>query len=276
MAPLHSVIKRAETFIVSKLSKLPVVAFYSKTRGWPFLIAWAHRITGIILVLYIWLHIYTLSLLKSPENFDTKMKILGFVLFVLLEWLLAVPVIFHALNGGRIILYESFGSRNDDGMIRWVSVLSIIYVLLLGLLMVMGNQAVSTVFFWILALIASFCILFLVSEKIRTTGNSIYWRLHRITGAFLLIMVPAHLLFMHLQPSIGHDSSVIIFRMQSVFVKIVDLLLVTCALYHGSYGMLSIAKDYIESKAFQTGVAVLVICIAVVFAWVGIKLTILI
>ena len=273
MAPLHAVINRAEMFFVSKLSRLPVVSFYSKTRGWPFLISWAHRITGIILVLYIWLHIYTLSLLKSPENFDSKMKIFGFVLFVLLEWLLSVPVIFHALNGGRIILYESFGNRKDNDMIRWLSVLSIIYVLLLGLLMVMGNQTVSTVFFWIFALIVSFCILCLVTERIWKTQNSLFWRLHRMTGAFLLIMVPAHLLFMHLQPSIGHDSSVVIFRMQRVFVKIVDLLLVTCVLYHGSYGMLSIAKDYIESKAFRTGVAILVIGIMVVFAWVGVSLT---
>lgn len=276
MAPLHSVIKRAEMFFVSKLSRLPVVSFYSKIRGGPFLIAWAHRITGIILVLYIWLHIYTLSLLKSPENFDSKMKILGFVLFVLLEWLLSVPVIFHALNGGRIILYESFGSRNDNDMIRWVSVLSIIYVLLLGLFMVMGNQTVSTVFFWIFALIVSFCILCLVTERIWKTENSLFWRLHRMTGAFLLIMVPAHLLFMHLQPSIGHDSSVVIFRMQRVFVKIVDLLLVTGVLYHGSYGMLSIAKDYIESKVLRTGMAALVIGIMVVFAWVGVKLTLFI
>jgi len=67
------------------------------------------------------------------------MKIFRLSLFSHLEWALAMPVIFHALNGGRLILYEAFGYRNDESMIRWASGLSTIYALLLGTFMIMGN-----------------------------------------------------------------------------------------------------------------------------------------
>jgi succinate dehydrogenase hydrophobic anchor subunit len=74
---------------------------------------------------------------KSKEN--RVMKIFRLSLFSHLEWALAMPVIFHALNGGRLILYEAFGYRNDESMIRWASGLSTIYALLLGTFMIMGN-----------------------------------------------------------------------------------------------------------------------------------------
>jgi succinate dehydrogenase / fumarate reductase cytochrome b subunit len=118
-----SLVKR----ILSGLENVPVVSFYAKTRGWLFVIAWTHRISGLLMVLYIGIHIYTLSFLATPDAYDTKMKLFSFFPFSFLEWLLAAPVIFHALNGGRLILYEIFGIRNDESMIRWVLGLSAIY-----------------------------------------------------------------------------------------------------------------------------------------------------
>ena len=119
--------KPLEQIIISGIENIPIVSFYAKTRGWPFVIAWIHRISGILMVLYIGIHIYTLSFLVSPDAYDAKMKVFGFFPFSFLEWLLAVPVIFHAFNGGRLILYEIFGVRNDESMIRWVLGLSVIY-----------------------------------------------------------------------------------------------------------------------------------------------------
>jgi len=259
--------------IRSKLDNVPLVSFYAKTRGWPFVIAWVHRISGMLMVLYIWVHIYTLSFLATPDAYDAKMKLIGFFPFAFLEWLLAVPIIFHALNGGRLILYEIFGRRNDESMIRWVLGLSATYFLLLGLLMVMGNQAVSPIFFWLVIFMIGFIPSYVVASRIRNMAGSITWKLQRISGAYLIVMIPAHLLFMHLQPAVGHEAAVVIARMQNIFIKFIDLTLVVAGLYHAGYGLTAIIRDYLKSGLLQTGLTSLVVLIMAVFGWIGIRLT---
>ena len=65
--------KPSAQFILSWLENLPIVSFYAKTRGWPFVIAWIHRISGMFMVLYVLLHIYTLSFLAVADTYDAKM-----------------------------------------------------------------------------------------------------------------------------------------------------------------------------------------------------------
>jgi len=259
--------------ILSGLDNVPIVSFYAQTRGWPFVIAWIHRISGMLMFLYIGIHIYTLSFLATPDAYDAKMKLFSFFPFSFLEWLLAVPVIFHALNGGRLILYEIFGIRNDESMIRWVLGLSATYFLLLGLLMVMGNQTVSPIFFWLIIFIVGILPGYLVTSKIWNIAGSFAWKLQRITGAYLFVMIPAHLLFMHLQPAVGHEAGIVIARMQNGFIKFIDLTLVIGVLYHAGYGLTAIIRDYLRSRLLQTGLACLIFLMMVVFAWISIRLT---
>ena len=238
--------------------------------------AWIHRIAGISLVIYVLIHIYTLSFLSTPQIFDAKMRLFGFFFFYLLEWLLAVPVIIHALNGGRLILYEIFGARNEAALLRWMSGLCLVYVMLHAVLMTMGDQAVSPIFFWLVVLILSTCLVTLVISRIWGLKGAISWKLQRITGAFLLMMIPAHLLFMHLQASIGHEANVVIARMQIGFIKIVDLILVVAVLFHAGYGLISIGRDYIKPKFILNVLSFLIIFILVVFGWVGVRLILII
>ena len=267
--PKTSLVQR----IILGLENVPVVSFYAKTRGWPFVIAWTHRISGLLMVLYIGIHIYTLSFLAAPDAYDAKMKLFSFFPFSFLEWLLAAPVIFHALNGGRLILYEIFGIRNDESMIRWVLGLCAIYFSLLGLLMVMGNQTVSPIFFWLIIFILGILPCYLVAAKVWNIAASITWKFQRISGAYLIVMIPAHLLFMHLQPAVGHDAGVVIARMQNIFIKFIDLTLVVIGLYHAGYGLTAIIRDYLKSGLLQTGLIGLIFLVMVVFGWIGIKLT---
>ena len=246
---------------------------YAKTRGWPFVLAWAHRIAGVLLVLYVFFHIYTLTALQEPENYDAKMRILRLFFFVFLEWLLVIPVIFHALNGGRLVLYEVFGNRNTESMIRWLMGLALGYTLFLGLMMIMGNQVVTPVFFWLCALFAALGVVYFLAMKIRASGASLGWKLQRITGGFLLIMIPAHMLFMHLNPTVAHQAGVVIIRMQNWFIKLVDISLVCFVLYHGGYGLYSITKDYFPNKQIQLVSGFLITAVMVLFGWVGVKLT---
>ena len=260
--------------ILGILKKIPYVAFYADTRGWAFILSWGHRITGLLLVLYVWFHLITLSTLSSPGDYDAKMAWFSSPLFVFFEWLLAIPVIFHAANGGRLMLFEIYGYRNDTAMIRWLFVVSGAYAGLLAVFMLLGNQSVSPIFFWLTAFVIAVICGYALLAKIWRSGHSRFWKFQRATGVFLLIMIPAHFLFMHLNPAAGKDSAVIIARMQNVFVKIVDVTVVLAVLYHGGYGLFSVGRDYIASRHLQVLMAVLVAAVMVWSAWIGLKLII--
>ena len=256
------------------LERIPYVAFYAKTRGWAFILSWIHRITGLLLLLYVWFHLITLSALSIPGDFDAKMALFSAPLIVFFEWLLAIPVIFHAVNGGRLMLFEIYGYRDDTAMIRWLFMVSAAYVSLLAVLMLLGNQSVSPIFFWLTVLIIAVICGYAFVARIWRLGHSQFWKFQRASGAFLLVMIPAHFLFMHLNPAVGKDSAVIIARIQNAFIKIVDLALVLAVVYHGGYGLFSVSKDYLVSRRLQVLMTALIVVVMVLSAWIGLKIII--
>jgi succinate dehydrogenase / fumarate reductase cytochrome b subunit len=256
------------------LERIPYVAFYAKTRGWAFILSWIHRITGLLLLLYVWFHLITLSALSIPGDFDAKMALFSAPLIVFFEWLLAIPVIFHAVNGGRLMLFEIYGYRDDTAMIRWLFMVSAAYVSLLAVLMLLGNQSVSPIFFWLTVLIIAVICGYAFVARIWRLGHSQFWKFQRASGAFLLVMIPAHFLFMHLNPAVGKDSAVIIARIQNAFIKIVDLALVLAVVYHGGYGLFSVGKDYLVSRRLQVLMTALIVVVMVLSAWIGLKIII--
>jgi succinate dehydrogenase / fumarate reductase cytochrome b subunit len=257
------------------LNRIPWVAFYARTRGWEFILSWIHRITGLLLLLYLWFHLFTLSTLGTPGVYDAKMALFSAPLTVFFEWLLAIPMIFHVVNGGRLMLFEFYGCRNDTAMIRWLFAVSAAYVVLLAVLMLLGNQRVSSIFFWLtiflIAVIGGYAFL----SRIWPQGHSPFWKFQRISGVFLLAMIPAHFLFMHLNPAMGKDSAVILARLQNSFIKFVDLTMVLAVVYHGGYGLFSVGKDYIVSRRLQILMTALVAAVMVWSAWIGLKLLII-
>lgn len=70
--------------------------------------AWAlHRITGIIIALYLLAHIMVLSsVLAGAGSFDAVMRFLSHPLALWLELGLLAAVILHGLNGIRLILFD--------------------------------------------------------------------------------------------------------------------------------------------------------------------------
>jgi succinate dehydrogenase / fumarate reductase cytochrome b subunit len=256
------------------LNKIPYVAFYARTRGWEFILSWSHRITGLLLLVYLWFHLITLSALSTPGNYDAKMALFSSPVIVFFEWLLAIPVIFHAANGGRLMLFEIYGYRDDTAMIRWLFAVSAAYACLLAVFMLLGNQSVSPIFFWLTVFMIAVICGYAFLAKIRRLGHSQFWKFQRVSGVFLLAMIPAHFLFMHLNPAVGKDSAVIIARMQNFFVKTVDLAILLAVVYHGGYGLFSVGKDYIVSRRLQILMTVLVAAVMVLSAWIGLKIII--
>lgn len=239
--------------------------------GLPYAMAWLHRAAGIGLLLYLWLHILTLAGLSDPERFAAKLRLFRRLGLSTLEWLLALPVILHAANGGRLILYEIGGWRRDDRLLAAAFCASGAYlVLVVGL--TAGLHLQPAVVWWIAVWIPALAATAWVVVKISCSAMGIFWRLQRISGAFLLLLIPAHMLFMHANPGIGHDPSVILNRIRhQPLMRITDAAILLCALYHGAYGLLSILKDYSTTDRLFRLCGVLVIIVSIVMGWVGLR-----
>jgi len=270
----NTISNRSGGWMMPLLEKAPFLSDYARSHGWHYVISWCHRISGVGLVVYLLIHIYTLSSLQTPEVYDGKMKLLAVPIVVFLAWLSCLPVVFHALNGGRLILYESFGSRNDETMVRWTFGLTALYAAVFGLLILLKNQNVSPFFFWLLFLLTAVLAAYAVGARLWRSGHTLSWKLQRITGAFLLIAIPAHLMFSHLNPGVAHEAQAVILRMQSVFIKVVDILLAVSALYHAGYGLFSIGADYIRTRSLRRLYTAAVAVVFAAFLFIALRLTV--
>lgn len=108
---------------------------YKKESG-----SWAwiyHRISGIALIGYLFLHIYSVSpLAQGRAAFDHKMASFSSPLFMFLEWLLFAFVLFHSLNGVRIVLVDwSDGSKYHKQLYAYSVIIGIILFLAMGYVM---------------------------------------------------------------------------------------------------------------------------------------------
>jgi succinate dehydrogenase hydrophobic anchor subunit len=74
-------------------------------------------------------------------------------------------------------------------------------------------------------------------------------------------MVPAHLFFMHMNPVVARDAGTVLSRLQSPLIRFLDLTLAAAVIYHGAYGLMSIANDYVAGLKPRRLVAMLVTAI---------------
>jgi succinate dehydrogenase / fumarate reductase cytochrome b subunit len=89
-----------------------------KTGMW----AWVgHRLTGIILVIYVFMHLAFLSTASiGDKNFEDLMKTTAQPAFVLMDFLLVCAVIYHAMNGFRVIMFDlGIGIRRQK-LVFWI------------------------------------------------------------------------------------------------------------------------------------------------------------
>ena len=270
--PLRSTENGIDPCILKLLNGIPALAGYIRNRGASSAISWAHRLSGVFMVIFIGFHIFTLSALTTPAAYTDKMKLYQLPVMVFIEWALALPVVFHALNGGRLILYESFRCRNDQVLLNWVAGMTLLYSGLLAVLMLMGSQNVSVVFFWLVAVSVALTAVYGLYVRIGHTAHVWSWKLQRLTGAFLLVMIPAHFLFMHLGPQMAKDAALVALRMQNPWIKLIDAALVLSAIYHGGYGLNSILNDYVGSKELRVVGSGTIIFVMTIAAVAGLRL----
>jgi succinate dehydrogenase / fumarate reductase cytochrome b subunit len=106
-----------------------IMGYRHRSQVWTTVGMWAwliHRITGLGLLLYIFLHIALMStsLLRGEKAFDTTLSVLmGTPVFELLDTLLLAAVLYHSFNGIRILLFDmGIGIRvGTQKIFFWIS-----------------------------------------------------------------------------------------------------------------------------------------------------------
>ena len=79
--------------------------YRGKSGQWAFVL---HRITGFLVFFFLLLHIVDVSLITRPELYDEVHAVYGNVLLRLFEVGLLAALLFHSLNGLRIVLLDFF------------------------------------------------------------------------------------------------------------------------------------------------------------------------
>ncbi|MFG1794076.1 succinate dehydrogenase, cytochrome b556 subunit [Nocardia sp. NPDC049149] len=100
-------------------------------RGDPGMWSWAlHRITGVTIFFFLFVHVLDTALVRvSPDTYNRAIETYKTPIVALMEMGLVVCVLFHALNGVRVILVDFWakGPKYQRTML-WV-ILAIVFVL---------------------------------------------------------------------------------------------------------------------------------------------------
>ena len=94
--------------------------------------AWvAQRITGLILVGFLFMHLYTLSSVLGGEGtYNQTMRALERPLVKVGELFLIWVILYHVLNGFRLIIYNFFPALNHKTLAYAVLFISVVLCLL--------------------------------------------------------------------------------------------------------------------------------------------------
>lgn len=102
-----------------------------KTGMW----AWVgHRLTGLALVGYVFLHLSFLSTASVGDDgvsFNDLMATTSQPLFVAMDFLLVVVVIYHAMNGLRIVLFDMGLGIRRQKLVFWIC-MAVAAILIVG------------------------------------------------------------------------------------------------------------------------------------------------
>ncbi len=94
-----------------------------------------HRITGLILVLYTFMHFFALSSSVGGEStFNAWLSNLQTTLTHLLEIGLVAVVVFHLLNGLRITVADFFYLTKPHKALFWIAMIIFVILMLITLI----------------------------------------------------------------------------------------------------------------------------------------------
>ncbi|NQU02614.1 MAG: succinate dehydrogenase, cytochrome b556 subunit [Syntrophaceae bacterium] len=117
---------------VSNTRKSVITRFFERTLKGQWLgfesYTWAaQRVSGFVILVFLIMHLYTLSSVRSGEGFfDKTMASMQSPLIKMGEVLLLWVLFIHALNGIRLILINISPAINHKALAYWCSLISVV------------------------------------------------------------------------------------------------------------------------------------------------------
>lgn len=117
-------------------------------RGGPGMIAWAlHRLAGVGIILFLTLHIFDIFLMGAGQDtFDSLLILYRHPLFRTTELLLLFGLLYHALNGLRIIVLDLFPAISRLHTKLWYAQMVILVVVFVPLATLMAIPIIKELF----------------------------------------------------------------------------------------------------------------------------------
>jgi len=86
------------------------------------------RLTGVALVVYMLLHLYSIGTIRlgGEKAFNSTMGAYDTPLFHVLEWLLLIAVLFHLLNGLRLVAADLLALTRAHRPMFWGAVVMVV------------------------------------------------------------------------------------------------------------------------------------------------------
>jgi len=105
--------------------------YRGRSGQWAFV---THRITGFLVFFFLLLHIIDVSLVSRPQLYDEVHELYGNVVLRLFEVGLLFGLVFHSLNGLRVVMLDFFpgGIRNEKRALDVVVFLTVVLTLVGG------------------------------------------------------------------------------------------------------------------------------------------------
>ncbi len=112
-----------------------------------------HRVTGLALLLFLFIHIVDISLLSfGPLVYNDGIRLFDLIIVRFLSLALVAAVFYHAFNGIRIILIDFWnkGARYQQAMFAIVMVITIL--VFIPIAFVILRPALVSVAYWFVAI----------------------------------------------------------------------------------------------------------------------------
>ena len=102
---------------VVPVSSTQEVLRYKKRVGmWAWML---HRLTGVGLVAYLMIHVWGLKAITDPAAYNALIASYHAPIFKAAEFGLLIAVVYHALNGVRIVLIDFMGWSPNQQKLFW-------------------------------------------------------------------------------------------------------------------------------------------------------------
>jgi succinate dehydrogenase / fumarate reductase cytochrome b subunit len=119
-------------------------------RGGEGMLAWAfHRISGVAIWAFLVLHVIDIFLVgAAPDTYDTLLVIYAHPIGIVLEWLLGAAVLYHALNGLRIIVMDFWPALTRYHRQLWYASWALFFLIGIPVTVVIFGQFARAMGWW--------------------------------------------------------------------------------------------------------------------------------